>query len=452
MNFWEATYKQNISKMIGVCRRYTQNRQVAEDLAHDAFLIAIDKFSSFENKGPFEAWLRRIVVNVALQHLREQNKQKIVEENASFLEIQDENPNEENIIFTETELLNFISLLPEHHRLVFNLYVIDNFTHAQIGIKLGISEGTSKSHLSRARKKLKELMFNDLEQNKSKKRAFLWVFLPSKLWNTDTIFRKQLRNWCVEPQNKLSLDSVKFQGTAIPQTYFSTSLVATIGLVSLAGFIALFFGSLSEEKRDIKPNVFVESKAENSIKIDSIKFVTQKKITESTATISDNAINTDENIKTFEEMKSINTLSTLLLASSVLAFDSASLSEKLRKAFVNQEQTIATTKPISDDKSDEIQGTCYASKLLWSAEDNKIYLSGPLVKVNFDSNKFGGVGKFSFMGKVGYLVVDGSPIPLGKTIKLSNKNYKIVKLSAQDAIRKYGENGKSIVLEITKEV
>src|SRR4249920_2532519 len=74
--FWENTYRQNINKMIGVGYRYTVDRQIAEDLAHDAFMIAYEKVSSFEGKGPFEAWLRRIVVNVCLQYIRQQNKKK----------------------------------------------------------------------------------------------------------------------------------------------------------------------------------------------------------------------------------------------------------------------------------------------------------------------------------------------------------------------------------------
>src|ERR1041384_2417276 len=74
--FWEAAYRQQIDRMIGVCYRYTQNKQVAEDLAHHAFVIAIEKISGFQKKGPFEAWLRRIVVNTALQYIREKKKRQ----------------------------------------------------------------------------------------------------------------------------------------------------------------------------------------------------------------------------------------------------------------------------------------------------------------------------------------------------------------------------------------
>ena len=200
-HFWERTYRQNIATMIGICYRYTQDRQVAEDLAHDAFLVAIDKSSGFENKGPFEAWLRRIVVNVALQYLRAQKKQKNVEECAAysylFYDSPEENKNHENTAFSEAELLDAISLLPEHHRLVFNLYVIDNFTHAQIGTKLGISEGTSKSHLARARKKIRELLNSHLQANQGRKRSsWLWL-LPYKFWDIDPFFKNRLTDLAI---------------------------------------------------------------------------------------------------------------------------------------------------------------------------------------------------------------------------------------------------------------
>ncbi|CAN0164196.1 unnamed protein product, partial [Phaeothamnion confervicola] len=209
-SFWEATYRQNIAKMIGVCWRYTQNRQVAEDLAHDAFLVAIDKVSSFENKGPFEAWLRRIVVNVALQYLREQKRLEKWEEAHTYDavgdDMQEENPMSDDRGFSEAELLEAIGYLPEHHRLVFNLYVVDNFTHAQIAARLGISEGTSKSHLARARKKIRELLHDKLKNNKEWKRAFVWLLLPYPIGHIERLVSGKLNNLAIRPQRKFSLD------------------------------------------------------------------------------------------------------------------------------------------------------------------------------------------------------------------------------------------------------
>ncbi|MCU0326496.1 MAG: RNA polymerase sigma factor [Spirosomaceae bacterium] len=450
MNFWETAYRQNIAKMIGVCRRYTRDSQDAEDLAHDAFLIAIDKFSSFENKGPFEAWLRRITVNVALQHLREQNRQKYIEQYSTFIETQDENHCEEYLSFTETELLNTINLLPEHHRLVFNLYVIDNYTHAQIGDELGISEGTSKSHLARARKKLRELLVNNLEQNKDGKRAFFLFFLPFKLFNVDWFFKKNLRNLDIQPRNTLALESAEVQSLAVPRAYFSTSLIATVGSVSVVGLTALLVQAPPKQISQIEQKTIevlsVDKPKENLVQIEN-----PKKTSKSSATIFEKAIIPDENIKNFDEMKNISTIKSLFLAGAVLAADSSSLPKNLFTDYTSEElKTQQTIRPITDEDKKEAKGSFYASKLHWSGKDNKIYVSGALVKGNFESSNFGGIGKFSFMGEVGYLVIDGVPFELGRSIKLADNKYNIVRLSSKEAIKKYGENGKSTVVEISK--
>lgn len=211
-SFWEAAYRQNIAKMIGVCCRYTQNRQIAEDLAHDAFLVAIDKAASFENKGPFEAWLRRIVVNVALQHLREQRRQEkweLVHAYGSVAdEIPEENPGNNDGSFSEAELLEVIANLPEHHRLVFNLYVIDHFTHAQIAASLGISEGTSKSHLARARKKLRELLADKLKNDTKRKQAMGWLMLSCGIRPVDSMFAEKLNSLAIPPERNYNLVQV----------------------------------------------------------------------------------------------------------------------------------------------------------------------------------------------------------------------------------------------------
>ncbi|PIE86001.1 MAG: RNA polymerase subunit sigma-70 [Bacteroidia bacterium] len=125
--FWEDTYRKNISKMIGICYRYVSNREIAEDLAHDAFLKAFDKVETFRNKGRFGAWLYKITVNTALKYLRDnkltKEKNIIYEEN---LYINDEIQETPWSNFTSRELLEIINKLPENHRLVFNLYALDN--------------------------------------------------------------------------------------------------------------------------------------------------------------------------------------------------------------------------------------------------------------------------------------------------------------------------------------
>lgn len=472
-HFWETTYRQNIAKMIGICYRYTQDRQLAEDLAHDAFLVAIDKSSSFENKGPFEAWLRRIVVNVALQYLRVQKKQKTVEECAVFSTLYDdsqqENMNHDTTAFSEAELLTAISLLPEHHRLVFNLYVVDNFTHAQIGNQLGISEGTSKSHLARARKKIRELLNDYLNENKERKRAFVLLLLPHKLWNIDSFFTKQLTDLSIPPQKTLSFDKVDFSSISIP-TYKPSAIfpepyiMAGISAASIAvGFVLvsiLDFNFTEKNKDHVKveefhslsgsiPDLGSKSNTANpSLFSDSIA-----------ATFSNNAIIATETTKNSETMKNANTLGALLIAGSTLAFDTASLLKKPPFAFKNQETaTNRLLEPVNilesvkvperfeptDKDSTKLSGTFYASKLFWSPVNNALFLKGR-VKVNLNTQKFGGVGTFTFINKIDYLVVDGTPMKLNETIELPNKKYYLKQLTESEAIQKYGDKGKRIV-------
>lgn len=458
-HFWEATYEKNIGKMIDVCRRYTPNKQVAEDLAHDAFIIAIEKYQSFENKGAFEGWLRKITINLALQYIREQKKQKYTEEVDLLTEIEEENRTNEFYAFTEAELLQFVNLLPEHHKLVFNLYVIDGLTHAQIGLRLGISEGTSKSHLARARKKLRELIF---EKTKQKKKVFGLLLLPFQLFDIDSVFKKKLKNLTIKPTKVSGFINERFQKTSsfnstqfLPKTFLKTNtFVSTSIILAIVATSLYVIQPASKEKRN---NVSVPRN--NQIKNNSIKLISPKKIIKETATISDNSILREDNIKNSEEMKTINTLGTLLLAGASFANDSTILSKNMKDFVINQDvfdekmKNIEPIKPLERisqiEKKIEEQGTFKASKLFWSAENYKIYISGTFVKGSFNSNDFGGIGTFTFMEKVGLLVLDGMHRKPGETIKLSNKKYKVIKLSSEEAIRKYGEIGKTDVVEIT---
>ena len=117
--FWENAYQDNIGRLIGTCYRYTRNYQLSEDLAHDAFIKAIDKSGTFEGKGKFEAWLRRIVVNHTLQYLRDRKKDPhFVDSMPDLISL---DPLEEKIHpiktirFTIAELIDTIDQLPEHH-------------------------------------------------------------------------------------------------------------------------------------------------------------------------------------------------------------------------------------------------------------------------------------------------------------------------------------------------
>ncbi|MEO6282029.1 MAG: RNA polymerase sigma factor [Dyadobacter sp.] len=468
-NFWEAIYRQNIAKMIGVCCRYTQNRQTAEDLAHDAFVVAIGKVSTFENKGPFEAWLRRIVVNVALQYLREQKKHEKFIPTASYFSIYDdipeENPVSENLTFSETELLAVINNLPEHQRLVFNLYVVDNFTHAQIAVELGISEGTSKSHLARARKKIRELLHDQLRENRERKRGILFLLFPYKLWNIDHLFADTLRGFSVLPERKFSLNRPDLNEATIPKykpavisnkIYLKTGIWGIATAVILTGSSNFYFNSKTKKDSSVISEVAIPT-PDSFVELDSnTGGIDQSIFSDSmAATISDNPIIV-EKTKNSEPMKNLNTLGGLLMAS--LSFNSTNPAKELPVQLKNRNievQAVSNSNVIAENgpAAEKLEvklsrGTFYAQKLLWS-ETGKLYFLGDNVKVDFNTNRFIGSGRFSFLGDVNHLVINGTPLKMNEAINLSNKKYNLNQLNAAEGLKKYGKDGENGVVEIT---
>lgn len=142
-------------KMYAVCLRYASKRVSAEDILQDAFIKMFKYLASYNYEGPFEAWVRRIVVNTAYDHIK-----KFAE---PFDDIE-ENSNEEYLItvneglnnLSSEELFKIIQELPEGKRLIFNLYVFEGYSHKEIADMLSISVMTSKAQLSKAKKMLQE--------------------------------------------------------------------------------------------------------------------------------------------------------------------------------------------------------------------------------------------------------------------------------------------------------
>ncbi|WP_400075892.1 RNA polymerase sigma factor [Winogradskyella sp. R77965] len=141
-------YKQYASKLFSLCLKYSKNYVEAEDNLHDAFITVFGKIDQYNNKGSFEGWLKRIAINTALQRYREDvGVYDIVNEgNIEDVSV-DINDEDLNIDF----LLKIVQDLPDRYRLVFNLYVLDGYSHVEISELINISTGTSKSNLARAR-------------------------------------------------------------------------------------------------------------------------------------------------------------------------------------------------------------------------------------------------------------------------------------------------------------
>ncbi len=151
INSQRKFYLRFAPKMLGVCLRYSKSRHDAEDILQEGFMKVFMALDQFKETGSLEGWVRKIIVNVALQHLR---KRKIVFEQLKELEtiyISDYGNDRIFQRFEVQDLLEMMNLLPSGAKVVFNLYVFEELSHKEIAEKLNITIGTSKSQLFKAR-------------------------------------------------------------------------------------------------------------------------------------------------------------------------------------------------------------------------------------------------------------------------------------------------------------
>jgi RNA polymerase sigma factor (sigma-70 family) len=157
-------YKRYAPKMYGVCLRYAGNVEEAEDILQEGFIKVFNKMTSFRGEGSFEGWIRRIFVNTAIEHYRKKIYLQPIteyEENTvegKYLSVLDD--------LAEKDIIQLVQQLSPGYRTVFNMYVVEGYTHKQIAEELGISEGTSKSQLSRAKLILQDLVKKYIDKRK----------------------------------------------------------------------------------------------------------------------------------------------------------------------------------------------------------------------------------------------------------------------------------------------
>lgn len=147
-------------KMMGVCLRYSQNTEEAEDVLQNGFISVFQNIESFKGAGSFEGWIRRIMVNTALTNIRK-NKKLMQNIELDSVEYMLPSSNSVSESYGAKDLLKIIQTLPPGFQTVFNLYAIEGYSHKEIGDLLGISEGTSKSQYSRAKAHLQKLIKPD---------------------------------------------------------------------------------------------------------------------------------------------------------------------------------------------------------------------------------------------------------------------------------------------------
>ncbi len=152
----EELYKLLSPKMYSICCQYASDSEEARDFLQEGFIKVFEKIKSYRSEGSFEGWVRKIMINTALQLLRKKKMtfkaSETITEDVS-IEIPDI-----QLDFEQEDLLKMVHNLPVNQRVIFNLYAIEGYNHTDIAKMTGIPENTSKSHLHRARVALKEMI------------------------------------------------------------------------------------------------------------------------------------------------------------------------------------------------------------------------------------------------------------------------------------------------------
>jgi RNA polymerase sigma-70 factor (ECF subfamily) len=146
--------------MYNICYRMTGQQEEAEDMLQESFSYAFRKLGSFRFESSFGAWLKRIVVNTCINHLKKRKADLVYTEH-----LNDPEPLDDNVDYGEIKLqvegvMKAVNQLPEGYRIVFSLYLLEGYDHKEISEILGIAESTSKSQFLRAKKKIKEILMS----------------------------------------------------------------------------------------------------------------------------------------------------------------------------------------------------------------------------------------------------------------------------------------------------
>jgi RNA polymerase sigma-70 factor (ECF subfamily) len=159
----EELFRLYYGKMLGVCMRYARDRDSAEEMLQEGFIKVFDKLEGFDYKGSFEGWMRRIIANTAIDQIRKSKKDPLLTDKDEDFKLGAEDrvveKEEQEALEIKAEMaMEAIQQLSPAYRAVFNLYVMEEYTHKEIAEILGISEGTSKSNLAKAKMNLQKIL------------------------------------------------------------------------------------------------------------------------------------------------------------------------------------------------------------------------------------------------------------------------------------------------------
>ena len=149
-------YEQYYGPMMGVCLRYSNNSQDALDLLHEGFIKVFKNIGRYEPGTSLSAWMRRIMVNTSIDYYRKKVRRRTEDIDQAY-DLKQDDPDAVSRMSTQ-EILSAVQKLTPVYRMVFNLYVVEGYSHREIGERMGITESTSRSNLVKARAKLKDLL------------------------------------------------------------------------------------------------------------------------------------------------------------------------------------------------------------------------------------------------------------------------------------------------------
>jgi RNA polymerase sigma factor (sigma-70 family) len=165
----QRVYEMHYSKMLGVCIRYARDVDQAQDILQDGFIKVFSNIAKFNRQGSFEGWIRRIMVNTSIDFFRKNKNEYLLLGNDESIEKYmpvefEEEEEDQEFEFTASQVIEAMQSLSPAYRTIFNMYVFENLQHKQIAEKLGISVGTSKSNLAKAKKNLKKILLKEFRK------------------------------------------------------------------------------------------------------------------------------------------------------------------------------------------------------------------------------------------------------------------------------------------------
>lgn len=157
----QEVYRMLYGKMLAICCRYSRDNDEAKDVLQDGFIKVFEKIEHYNSGGSFEGWVRRIIVNTAIDSYRKKKKEFLIEDEGNIKDQEEWEDHDDESIYdglTVNDIVECIQHLSPAYRTVFNLYIMEGYSHQEIADEIGISIGTSKSNLAKAKANVKKLL------------------------------------------------------------------------------------------------------------------------------------------------------------------------------------------------------------------------------------------------------------------------------------------------------